>query len=188
MDSVSTAFELMAMELSNAVEDLNADGVRSFKASDYVEAKRLTEHGLKLRAFCERVEALAKEWSEVHAPSLVDNTSVMEDAEVARTILSASKGGKTGLLVRFSDGAIFSEPKAADTFARVIEKIGFDRVSRLGIKVNREDLVSRKKSERYGEVYIAPHYIKTHSNTDQKRRILEQISSSLGLGLEITII
>ncbi len=64
MNSVCVAFELMTIELDTAVEDLNSQGARLFRQSDYKEARRLTDQGTSLREFCDRVNALAREWTE----------------------------------------------------------------------------------------------------------------------------
>ena len=124
MDSVGTAFELMALELNTAVEDLNTEGAQLFRNSDYEAAKRLTDKGAALRDFCARVMALSKEWSERYAEQSDSPESVVDEEETVRRILSASKGSKTGLLVRFPDGTVVCEQKAADTLALAIKKIG----------------------------------------------------------------
>lgn len=188
MDSVSIAFELMALELNTAIENLNSEGARNFKSSNYEEARRLTERGLALNDFCGRVECLAAEWVKTYAGQPDASSDAAEATETARKILSASKAPKSGLLVRFHDGTVICEPKAADTLVKVIEKIGFDRVEALGLVVNHENIVSRQKSPKYQDTYVPPFYVKTHSSTDQKKKNLERISEQLGLGLQVIII
>lgn len=188
MDSVATAFELMSIELNTAVENLNSEGVRLFQRSDYDGAKLLTEKGAALREFCARVKALSEEWAENYAEQSRDTVSVVDEDETARRILSASKGPRTGLLVRFPDGSVVCEVRAADTLARVIEKIGYSKVEALGVRVNGENIVSRQKSRKYNDTYLPPFYIKTHSNTEQKKRNLERISEILELGLVVSIV
>lgn len=188
MDSVTTAFELMALELSNAVEDLNAEGGRQFKSSHYEEAKRLIDKGVALRDFCNRVSALASEWSMKFAEQNSQIQDVVEVAETARRILSASKASKTGLVARFPDGTVVCEASAADTLAKTIQKIGFLRVEALGIEVNYENIVSLKKSPKYNDVHLPPYYVKTHSNTEQKKKHLERISDELQLNLRVSVL
>jgi hypothetical protein len=188
MDSVATAFELMEIELSTAVENLNGEGARLFRNSEYDAAKRLTEKGAALQDFCARVSALSKEWNEKYAEQPDSRVSVVNEEETARRILSASKGAKTGLLVRFPDGTVICEAKAADTLALAIKKIGFEKVEALNIRVNHENLVSRQKSRNYNDVFLSPFYIKTHSSTDAKKKNLERISDRLGLRLIVSIV
>lgn len=187
MDSVATAFELMEIELTTAVENLNSEGARLFRSSDYDAAKRLTEKGAALQDFCARVAALSKEWNERYAEQPDSRLSVVDEEETARRILSASKSAKTGLLVRFPDGTVICEPKAAETLALAIKKIGFEEVEALNVRVNRENIVSRQKSRKYNDTFLAPFYIKTHSSTDQKKN-LERISEKLGLRLVVSIL
>lgn len=188
MDSVGTAFELISVELDTAVENLNTEGAGKFRASNYVEAKRLTDKGIALQDFCRRVKSLAVEWADHFAEEMDETVEVVDEAETARRILSASKGPKTELVVQFPDGSTIFETKAAETLAKAIEKIGFSRVEALGIRVNKENIVSRQKSLQYQDVHIPPFYIKTHSNTEAKKRYLDRISEDLGLGLTIVIV
>lgn len=187
MSSVSTAFELMKLELETAVEDLNTQGSELFRESRYDEARALTDRGSQLRAFCDRVETLANEWMETFSE---DDTE--EDAEkefqTARTILSASQAPRTRLLVTFNDGSTLADKTAAQTLAKVIERIGCERVASVGVLVNGENIAAKEKSKKYSDIEVPPYFIKTHSSTDQKKRNLEQISKALGLDLEIAII
>lgn len=187
MESVTTAFDLMKLELEAAVEDLNTRGATYFRNSNYKEAKNLTDRGLELRAFCGRVEELAEEWSKFFAEEPSSEPSEIEQ-QTARKILASSKASSTRLLVSFPDGSKIAEKTAAQTLANAIERIGFERIENLGILVNRENIVSRSQSNRYNDVQIGSYFVKTHCSTEQKRKNLEQISKLLNLNLEVTII
>lgn len=187
MSSVTTAFELMKLELETAVEDLNTQGSELFRESRYEEAKALTDRGKQLRAFCDRVDALASEW--IASYSEDDHQEDTEqEFQAARTILSASKASRTRLLVTFSDGTTLAEKTAAQTFAKVVERIGCERVANVGVLVNGENIASKEKSKKYSDIEVPPYFIKTHSSTDQKKRNLEQISKALGVNLNVQII
>ena len=188
VDSVTVAFELMTLELDTAVEDLNSEGAKQFRASNYDEAARLTERGKALREFYRKVVALSDEWTENFAEPSDNVLATPEATHAARQILSASKSAKTGLMVRFPDGAVICEPKAAMTLAKVIERIGFEKVRALGIQVNKENIVSLTPSPTYNEVHLPPYYVKTHSSTDQKKKNLERIAGELSLALHVSII
>jgi hypothetical protein len=187
MSSVTTAFELMKLELDTAVEDLNTRGSELFRESRYEEAKALTDRGKQLRAFCDRVEALANEWTATFSED-DHQEDTEQEVQAARTILSASKGSRTRLLVTFSDGTTLAEKTAAQTLAKAIQRIGFERVASVGVLVNGENIASKEKSKKYSDIEVPPYFIKTHSSTDQKKRNLEQISKALGLHLDISII
>ncbi|WP_371055124.1 hypothetical protein [Rhodosalinus sp. K401] len=188
MDSVAIAFELMRMELQAEVENLNSEGAKFFRASEYAEAEDLIKKGKALQAFVEKVRALELEWENSFA---ADVDAEPEDAvveEAARKILSGSKSPKTGLLVRFPNREVFAKEKAADTLVAVIQRAGMEAVEAIGIMVNGENIVSRTPSKKYYEARVPPYFIKTHSNTMQKKRNIEQISEALNLGLQVEII
>lgn len=90
--------------------------------------------------------------------------------------------------MRFPDGTVISEPVAAQTFAKVLQKIGFDRVERLGIRVRRENIVARSPSQVAKDTEIDGYYVRTHSSTMQKKRHLEEISQRLNLGLNVSVV
>lgn len=187
MDSVAIAFELMRMELDAEVENLNTEGARCFRDSMYADAEELVRKGKALQTFLDKVRGLETEW----ANSFAGTVDVARDDHIeatARKILSGSKASKTALLVRFPSGEVFAQSKAADTLVAVIQHIGMERVEELGIQVNGENIVSRAPSKKYYEARVPPFYIKTHSNTAQKKRNIEQISESLNLGLQVEII
>lgn len=188
MDSVSVAFELMRMELDAEVEDLNTEGARYFRASMYADAEDLTRKGRALQAFLEKVRALESEWASTFAGTVdsVESEDAVEDT--VRRILSGSKSPKTGLLVRFPDGDVIAREKASDTLVEVIRRAGFERVEQLGLRVNGENIVSRSPSKKYYETSVPPFFIKTHSNTAQKKKNIEEISQSLSLDLTVEII
>jgi hypothetical protein len=188
MDSVSVAFELMQIELEAAVENLNSDGTNYFHKAEYEMAQNLADKGTALQQFRARVEALAHEWQSVfseHTEEMDLNTTA-EDS--ARRILSTTKASRTGLFVKFPSGIVFSENTAAETLVKAIEQIGFERVARLNIRVNGENIVSREASTKYNETKVDSFFIKTHSSTSQKQRHLLQISDELSLKLTVKIV
>ena len=176
----------MRLELSAEVENLNAKGANRFRASQYDEARELSAKGKELQNFLEKVRTLEAEWIRSFAEAVT-----VDDAEVeatARQILSNSKSEKTALLVRFPTGDVIAEKKAADTLVAVIRRIGMEKVERLGLLVNGENIVSRTPSKKYNETSAPPFFIKTHSNTSQKKRNIEQISDALGLNITVDIV
>ena len=191
MNSVSIAFELMRLELETEVEQLNAAGAAAFRSSDYEMAEKHIRTGRDLKEFCDRVSRLEDEWQATFSAGDVPNIATAKERtpeETARTIMAHSKASKSSLLVRFGDGTVIAEATAADTLAKSLQMIGFDRVERLGVRVNGENIVSASKSEKYNDVRIGNRYVKTHSNTMQKARNLQQISDELGLDLQVKVV
>lgn len=96
-----------------------------------------------------------------------------------------SKRMKEALKVAFPDGMEIFEPQASVTLAKAIEVIGPERVEPLQI----QGLISRnphefKASQTVGDSY----YVNTHSNTNTKRKHLEEISRLLDLGLIVKVV
>ena len=98
-----------------------------------------------------------------------------------------SKGPPTRLVVTMPSGEKVAYGAGADTFAKVIEKIGIERVRNLrqtyGIS-----LISTSRHPKYAQRKIGQYYILTQINTQRKKQILETIASNLGVRLEVEII
>ena len=186
-DSVEIAFELMLNELSEKADDLNLEGAAHFRNSEYDKAKQKADIGTRLTVFRGKIELLMIEWRQNHAATFPE-TNVVEIEKIARTISSATRSSKSVLVVKFPDGSTIYERFAAETFVSCIKKIGIDRVKALNIPINRELLVSDRKSERYNSVQVDSLFIMTHSSTSQKKEILEQIAAKLGILISINVV
>lgn len=110
---------------------------------------------------------------------------ICQDPEDEALSASHSKRMKEALEVHFPDGTVIFEPQASVTLGKAIEKIGPHVVEPLQI----QSLMSRNPEEfkafqTIGEGY----YINTYSNTETKRKHLEEISRALGLGLIVKVV
>lgn len=95
----------------------------------------------------------------------------------------------TRLIVYFPDGTKIREKFAAITLAKSIEKIGAERVKKLGITTSGVDLVSKNNNAKYNQHKIkGGYYICTHSSTKAKKVMLEEIARKLGIGLRVEVI
>ena len=177
-DGVTTAFEMILDEIESVVSEVNSQGAAFLRNNDYAKAKASIEVGEKLAVFRLKLEGLKNEW----ATGLDEPTRRqvrVEPSAVAKTIASAPKSSKTILVVKFKDGTVLFESKAADTFAKAIKKLGFTRVIDLGIKVNTFPLVSKQHSEQYSQTEIDGYLVMTHSSTEAKRDQLLKIAAVL---------
>ena len=186
-DSVYTAFQLMLEELEGKADDLNSEGAAFFRNSDYESAKLKADHGDQLRRFRAKVEILRDEWIQSHSTTFPVTEASELDA-IVRTISTGSKSRKTALVVKFPDGHTIYEKVASDTFAKSLEKIGLEKVERLGIMVNKLPLISRQAPKTYQCTEVRGLYIITHSSTDYKRQLLERVSNELNIGLSVNIV
>jgi hypothetical protein len=98
---------------------------------------------------------------------------------------------RTHLSVTFPDGTMLTDRKAITTFLRVIERIGLEKIEKLGINIDRTNLIVRspKSNGSHAEWHqVRDWYVNTHSSTMSKAKYLNKISNSLKLNLKIEIV
>jgi hypothetical protein len=123
---------------------------------------------------------------EVEAPSNFTRNFV---PRTSHAISTHTKSEKTVLSVRFPDGKIVSERFAYETLVRCISIIGYDRVKSLNIVRAGVPLVSHKRDDYYRQTELKPGVlIMTHSSTQDKKQVLDEISKRLHIGLRVEII
>lgn len=92
------------------------------------------------------------------------------------------------LVVEFPDGTVFDDKKAIWTFVRTIEKIGFEKVAKVGIDIVGYNLVDTKKRTDKGRTWqkqVGDYYIYSYLSNGDKIKYLNQISNYYDLGLKI---
>lgn len=95
------------------------------------------------------------------------------------------KSDSSNIIVIFPDGKEISNKKSAKTFWEVIEKVGPERVEKLGIK-NRHEIVSKQKCEKYKQHEIADGWlVLTASSKKEYIRHINDISKQLDLNLKV---
>lgn len=108
-----------------------------------------------------------------------------QDPENEVSPITSTKHMKQALMVSFPDGVEVFEPQTSVTLGKAITLIGAERVASLQMR----GLISRdpndfKSSQFAGKGY----YVNTYSNTNTKRRQLEEISRLLDLGLVVKVV
>eukprot|EP01155_Anaeramoeba_flamelloides_P019964 Anaeramoba_flamelloidesa576996_10.p1 GENE.a576996_10~~a576996_10.p1 ORF type:complete len:187 (+),score=22.30 a576996_10:140-700(+) len=183
-DGVSTAFGIIMEEIGAVEEQLNQEGMKAFKNSEYTDAQRLSEAGKALGAFREKQEALRNEWS-----SGIDvSTRQRVKVKPGYTIAPHSKSAKTVLRITLNNGHVIQRPTAAQAMADVLEVFGLEKVKALGLTVSGVDLVSTQKHERYGQTKVGQYFVCTHSNNASKKQLLEKVAQSLGQRIVVEIV
>lgn len=128
---------------------------------------------------------------------LIDAKRLEADPEVEHKVFGPRKKrlskieSKTGLCIYRKDGSVLQEPDAATTFTSAIIEAGLIRVRELGLKFCRINIVSTSKDKKYGRAQreVEPGiYVLTHSNTKDKKKLLDKINSSLKMGWRIEIV
>ena len=84
------------------------------------------------------------------------------------------------LAVKMADGRWISEDTAIDTFIEVIKELGIEEVKKLDLSVNGIPLVADcdypDKAQRKVEIETGTYYIVSGTNTEKKKRILDNIA------------
>jgi hypothetical protein len=99
---------------------------------------------------------------------------------------SHPKGAGSKLRVHLN-GQALEYPTAAETFARTIEKIGIEQVAHLG-KTLCGPLIGTSVVPGRGQFVVGQYRICTHSNTQTKKRLLDEIGTELRIPLKVEII
>ena len=71
---VVAAFDMVLEEIKNAIDALNRDGAQAMERGKYEIAHDLSEKGLQMTAFRERVKDLQREWSNIFAAVVPQKT------------------------------------------------------------------------------------------------------------------
>lgn len=186
-DGVSVAFQIILDEIAAVVEEVNAQGAAFMMNSDYPKAQAAITSGRKLSSFGEKLESLRQEWiAGLDEPTRAQVR--IEPASVAHSIASAPKSPKTVLVVKFPDGTVIYEATAAATYVKTLKKLGLSRVGGLGIQINNHPLVSKERSSTYTQTEIDGYLVMTHSNTENKRKQLENIAAQLKVELAVDVV
>lgn len=181
-DGVNIAFSLILEEIESAVQELNNDGAQAFQKHDYLRAEHLIKVGTELQDFRTKVRILQEQWLKGF------DEPIRERTRVERIVSSAHKGPRKGLRVTLPNGKIIQETIAAQTFLRVIEEIGIEKVKSLNLIVNNHPLISYQQSSQYNQHKLNGHLVMTHSSTDQKKRTLEDIAHKLNIRIKVDIV
>ena len=98
--------------------------------------------------------------------------------------------GKKLLKVIFPDGKEICDRRVVDTFIRVIEKVGPERVRRLQIQMGGGFLVAERPGKRPGQWKLLSGglCVNTNSATNTKRDQLERISGGLGNCFRVEVV
>ncbi len=98
---------------------------------------------------------------------------------------------KAVLKVEYPDGRTLCCDSSSDTYVQIIKENYPDLINELGIKHAGVNIVSKeldKKYKGYQRLIDGGWYVMLNSNTEYKKKDLEQISKELDLGLKISII
>ena len=104
--------------------------------------------------------------------------------------LDSTMETKSGILaVRMEDGTWISENTGIDTFIEVIKKLGIEEVKKLDLHVNGIPLIADcdydGKAQRKVETETGTYWIVSGTNTEKKKKILDDIANRLKLDMTV---
>ena len=184
-EAVTGAFDLLIEEVQKVFAALNAQGAQFMSEGRYEEATRLITSGKHIQGFKETLSELRTSWINGLEP---EESADNEDKKPVRAGRGQSRAPKSRLRVRFSNGKTFDEQVAADTFAAALQEIGLERVRSLNKKVHGFALISTSKHKKYNQTRIGGVYVLTHSSTQAKKEMLDEITKALGIQATVTIV
>lgn len=92
------------------------------------------------------------------------------------------------LIVTFPDGTVFDDDKAISTFVKTIQKIGFDKVAKVGIMIKGYNLVDVRARTDLGyscQTRVGKYFVYSKLSNTQKVGYLTTISNYYNLGIKI---
>jgi hypothetical protein len=92
------------------------------------------------------------------------------------------------LIVTFPDGTVFDDDKAISTFVKTIQKIGFDKVAKVGIMIKGYNLVDTRQRTDKGRTWqkqVGKYFVYSYLSNGEKLKCLNQIDNYYNLGLKI---
>ena len=184
-DSVAAAFKLVMEELDKSYQEITKQITQAYANADFEKGQVLGDRGKSLKAFQTRVNALRQEWIDgIDIPASSPNKPQL------KFIHKEPNAPPTKLRVTFPYGERIERDFAADTFVETIQKIGIDKVRKLGIRINRIPLIDsvKRDNRKYGQREIQGWHIDTHSSTPKKKEMLDKIAGQLRIRLKVEII
>jgi hypothetical protein len=196
-DGIIDAFKILEEEITSARIEINTALAGCINSGDHKKHSNLSSEDAFMRDLIEDICLLKKNY--------IDKKNSCEVKEVKSECNSRSFGvppppkthnaekkqrnkKKQIFSIRFSDGTQFSEDKASITFVMAIEKFGIDRVRVLGLRTSGIPLITHQKSTERSQYQSGSYWITTHSNTEDKCKLLKEIAGLLNEEVVICLV
>jgi len=195
---VPAALDLVREEVEKESKRIFSAGGDALKAGNIKPAKEAIAYAEKLTDFVKKIHKLGEDWKKLEAKIDAAAPEVREIVNLPpqrphktgfkHTVTNIAP--KTTFTVRFPDGTVVSDKKAKSVLAKTIEKIGVEKVARLGIMCGGEPLVTKDRSllKKYPGAIGAISggwFVKTHSSTAAKMNFVKVIAKGLGIRLAV---
>ena len=196
---VPAALDLVKEEVEKESKRIFSAGGDALKAGNIKPAKEAIAYAEKLSDFVKKIHKLGEDWKKLEAKidaaapevrEIVMPTKPQRPHKTGFTHNVTNIAPKTTFTVRFPDGTVVSDKKAKSVLAKTIEKIGVERVARLGILCGGEPLVTKDRSllKKYPNavgMISGGWFVKTHSSTAAKMNFVKAIAKGLDIRLTV---
>jgi len=195
---VPAALDLVKEEVEKESKRIFSAGGDALKAGNIKPAKEAIAYAEKLAEFVKKIHKLGEDWKKLEAkidaaaPEVreIVNPPPQKPHKTGFTHNVTNIAPKTTFTVSFPDGTVVSDKKAKLVLAETIEKIGVEKVARLGIMCGGEPLVTKDRSllKKYPEAIgtiSGGWFVKTHSSTAAKMNFVKVIAKGLGIRLAV---
>lgn len=184
-DSVAAAFKLVMEELDKSYQEITEQITQAYTNEDFEKGQVLGDRGKSLKAFQTRVNALRQEWIDG-----IDIPTGFPNKPQPKFIHRRGNATQTKLRVTFPYGERIERNSARNTFVETIQKIGIDKVRKLGLRGNGVLLIDsvQRDKRKFAQPKIQGWHICTYSSTLKKKEQLDEIARHLGIRLKVEII
>lgn len=132
--------------------------------------------------------------AEIPDAKIIELDPEVEHSERGQSPAIITRGNATKLIVKFPDGTVIAELKAADILVKAVKKIGVEKVRSVVEKEKlvfcRVPVISNRRDSKYGSSQKelgGGWLLMTHSNNQMKKSFLERVSHELKLGLKVIV-
>lgn len=132
--------------------------------------------------------------AEIPDAKIIELDPEVEHSERGQSSAIITRGNATKLIVKFPDGTVIAELKAADILVKAVKKIGVEKVRSVVEKEKlvfcRVPVISNRRDSKYGSSQKelgGGWLLMTHSNNQMKKSFLDKVSEALNLGLIVNI-
>ena len=187
-EEVSAAFEILLKAIEDFTEKLKSNAITFINTGDTVGIRIGADHLDSIKEFHQRTQELSSEWADeikkYHVTTRRPNR--IKSTPTKNKII---RSPKTNLEITFSDGFKIHEKSAIDGMLKTMERIGLDKIEKLGIVIESNPLVSKdyNKFKNYEPKKLGLWYVHTHSSTVEKQKLLLDISNHPDISIPLTI-
>lgn len=183
---VTARFAGLVSAIKRYEDDLKIDCAEAALEGNMPMTRTLSEQTQKVMVFEAAAVALAERWAVQHWDAEGKTQAGTPNNQPGRAFNHKAAPAHLRVTVM---GRTIEHSKASDTFADALELIGLPRIAALHLRSSGVALVSHEPTSLdRSQACRQGWYVTTHSNTAEKKRILEEIGRVLHVPLNVVIV